>query len=100
VVATPVVAEQPTAPVVKPRPKKAVTARPAKPRVAASARSTTPIAPTVASVPAREGTTVTNERAPFVSAPIVAGPPPAALSGGPPPACDADRVPRDERQQG
>jgi hypothetical protein len=82
VVAAPVVTEQPAAPAVKPRPKKAVTARPATPRVAASARSTAKIAPTaVASVPARESAAVTTERAPFVSAPIVAGPPPVTLTG-------------------
>jgi hypothetical protein len=82
VVAAPVVTEQPAAPVAKPQPKKAVTARPAKPRVAASARSTAPIAAAaVASVPARESATGTNERAPFVTAPIVAGPPPVTLTG-------------------
>jgi len=82
VVAAPVVTEQPAAPVVKPRPKKAVTARPAKPRVAASAKSTAPIAATtVASVPATESAAVTTEGAPIVSAPIVAGPPPVTLTG-------------------
>jgi hypothetical protein len=82
VVAAPVVTEQPAAPVVKPRPKKAVTERPAKPHVTASARSTAPIAPpAVASAPVRESATVTNERAPFVSTPIVAGPPPVTLTG-------------------
>jgi hypothetical protein len=81
VVAAPVVTERPAAPVVKPRAKTAVTARPAKSRVAASAKSTA-IAPTpVASVPARESTAVTTERAPFVAAPIVAGPPPVTLTG-------------------
>jgi hypothetical protein len=82
VVPAPVVTEQPATPVVKPRPTKTVTARPAKPRVAASARSTAPVAPpAVSSAPARESATVTNERAPFVSAPIVAGPPPVTVIG-------------------
>jgi hypothetical protein len=81
VAAAPVVSEQPAAPVVTPRPKKAVTVRPVKPRVAASAKSTAPIATAaVASVPARENTTVTSERAPFVTTPV-AGPPAVTVTG-------------------
>jgi hypothetical protein len=92
VVAAPVVTEQPAAPVVKPRPKKAITAQPAKPHVAASAKSMAPIAPkAVASMPVRESAAVTTERAPFVSAPIVAGPPPVTLTG-----CLEMSVTRDE----
>jgi hypothetical protein len=55
-------------PAVKPRPKKAITVRPPKKRVAASAKSTAPMTATaVASVPARGEAAATAGQAPLVS---------------------------------
>jgi hypothetical protein len=70
--AAPIVAEPPTAPALKPQPRKVVTVRPAKTRVAASAKTTAtsavkptaPIAaPTIANVPARREAPATQVQA-------------------------------------
>ena len=93
--ATPVESAPIAAPVVKPlvepRPKKAITVRPAKTRVAASAKSTAPIAATaIVKAPARADTAATSVQAPIVSTESV-GPAPVTLTG-----CLEISVDRDE----
>jgi hypothetical protein len=98
--AAPIVAEPPAAPAVKLQPKKVAAVRPAKTRVAASARTTaksavkptTPIAaPTTANVPARRDAPATHVQALSASTESAGGLAPVTLTG-----CLEMSVDRDE----
>jgi hypothetical protein len=81
IAAPPVVEERHTAPVIKARPKKVATVSSAKSRVAASAKSTAPIAPpAMANVTRKGDAAATTAQAPPVSNESV-GPAPVTLTG-------------------